>query len=54
MQLMNHALAKAALPLEAELILRKVLDKISTSLINREEAGSANSAGRPATSGAGG
>jgi hemoglobin len=40
MQLMNHALAQAALPLEAELVLRKVLERISTSLINQAKAGS--------------
>ena len=39
MQLMDNALAKAALPLEAEQVLRKILEKISTSLINRVETG---------------
>jgi hemoglobin len=38
MQLMSNALAKAALPAEAELVLRKFLDATATSMINRAEA----------------
>lgn len=35
MQLMNNALAQAALPREAEQVLRKVFEQMSTSLINQ-------------------
>jgi hemoglobin len=39
MQLMSNALTKAALPPEAEEVLRKFLEATSTSLINRVPAG---------------
>jgi hemoglobin len=38
MQLMNNALVKAALPIEAERVLRTFLEATSTSLINRVAA----------------
>jgi len=37
MQLMNNALAEAALPVEAEQVLRTFLDGMSTFMINRAE-----------------
>lgn len=37
MKLMNNALAEAALPIEAEQVLRKFLDGMSTFMINRAE-----------------
>jgi hemoglobin len=40
MQLMSNAFVKAALPVEAERVLREFLDATSTSMINRVKAGS--------------
>ncbi|HYM74861.1 MAG TPA: globin [Candidatus Dormibacteraeota bacterium] len=37
MKLMNNALAEAALPIEAEQVLRKFLEGMSTFMINRAE-----------------
>jgi hemoglobin len=39
MQLMSNALAEAALPVEAEQVLRNFLDGMSTFMINRAEPG---------------
>jgi hemoglobin len=39
MHLMNNALAEAALPVEAEQVLRKFFDGMSTFMINRVESG---------------
>jgi hypothetical protein len=37
MRLMDSALGEAALPAEAEQVLRKLLDGMSSSMINRAE-----------------
>jgi hemoglobin len=39
MQLMSNALAEVALPVEAEQVLRRFLDGMSTFMINRAEPG---------------
>ena len=39
MRLMNSALGEAALPEEAEQVLRKFLDEMSTFMINQPEPG---------------
>jgi|HubBroStandDraft_2_1064218.scaffolds.fasta_scaffold58876_3 hypothetical protein len=39
MRLMNSAFGEAALPKEAEQVLRKFLDRMSTFMINQSESG---------------